>query len=83
MITTPVLRQLAAAGATTQLSAKGVPGGFVLAIRVGLEEQLLEAQRGGVRKFRRLDALSRYVRALGLSSFDVQMTGWRDGQGLL
>lgn len=82
MINTPVLRQMAAAGAVTRATARGVPGGYVLAIRMGMDEQLLGAQRGGARRFRRLDALAKYIKSIGLSDFDVGLADW-EPTGLL
>jgi len=42
----------------------------------GLDEQLLEAQRGGPRCFRRLDAVATYLRSLGCSTFEVEFGHW-------
>jgi hypothetical protein len=73
---TPLLRQLVRTGKAGALVAKGVPGGFMLVIREGLDEQLLEAQRGHARKFKRLEAVASYLRDLGASSFSVEMDHW-------
>ena len=56
--------------------AKGVPGGFVLAMREGLDEQLLEAQRGHARRFRRLEAVASYLKDLGAHEFAVELDQW-------
>lgn len=76
MIDTPVLRQLIRAGKAGTLVAKGVPGGFVLALREGLDEQLLEAQRGHARKFKRLEAVASYLKNLGAQEFAVELDQW-------
>ncbi len=73
---TPLLRQLVRTGKAGELVAKGVPGGFVLAMREGLEEQLLRSQRGGARKFKRLEAVAIYLRDLGATSFEVELNQW-------
>lgn len=73
---TPLLRQLIRAGKAGELVAKGVPGGFVLAMREGLDEQLLEAQRGHARKFKRLEALASFLKGLGAQNFEVDLTQW-------
>ncbi len=73
---TPLLKQLAALGKTGTLVAKGVPGGFVLVMRDGLDEPLLEAQRGHSRVFRKLDAVASFLRGIGVQSFDVEMQQW-------
>ena len=78
MFDTPLLRQLIHSGKAGDLVAKGVPGGFVLAMRDGLDEQVLRAQRGGARKFKRLDALAAYLQSVGASSFAVEMVGWSE-----
>jgi hypothetical protein len=76
MLDTPVLRQLVRTGKAGELLAKGVPGGFVLAVRDGLNEQLLKAQRGGARRFKRLDALAGYLKELGAEKFEVEVRDW-------
>lgn len=80
MIDTPVLRHLARAGKLDELVAKAVPGGFVLVVRNGLEEEILRAQRGGARTFKRLDAVSSYLAELGVTRFCVDLS-MRDGSG--
>lgn len=79
MIDTPVLRQLVQTGKAGALVLRGVPGGFVLAIRDGLDEHLLEAQRGHARKFKRLEAAASYLRGLGAREFMVELDGWERG----
>ncbi len=76
MIDTPLLRQLVRVGKAGNLVAKGVPGGFVLAMREGLDEQLLEAQRGHARKFKRLEAVASYLKDLGAKEFSVELEQW-------
>lgn len=76
MIDTPLLRQLLRTGKAGALIAKGVPGGFMLAVRDGLDEQLLEAQRGHPRKFKKLDALVSYLKEIGAHDFTVELDQW-------
>jgi hypothetical protein len=76
MIDTPLLRQLLRAGKAGTLVAKGIPGGFVLSMREGLDEQLLEAQRGHARRFRRLEAVASYLKDLGAHEFTVELDQW-------
>jgi hypothetical protein len=78
MFDTPLLRQLIRSGKTGELVARGVPGGFVLMMRDGLTEDLLEAQRGGARKFKHLDALASYLQSLGASEFRVELGHWTE-----
>jgi hypothetical protein len=81
-IDTPVLRQLVRSGKAGQLIARGVPGGFVLVMKEGLESQVLEAQRGHQRTFKRLDAIASYLADLGAGEFTVEIGQWTP-EGLL
>lgn len=76
VLDTPLLRQLVRSGKAGALVARGVPGGFVLAMREGIEEQLLEAQRGHPRKFKRLESVASYLRSLGATEFAVDLAQW-------
>lgn len=75
-IDTPVLRQLVRSGKAGTLVAQGVPGGFVLVMREGLDTQVLEAQRGHQRRFKRLDAIASYLADLGAEEFTVEIGQW-------
>lgn len=83
MFSTSLLKGLAAAGSITKITAREVPGGFLLFIRVGLDESLLKAYRGKARVFRRLDAVAKYVKDLGIGHFDVEVVGWNQEGGIL
>lgn len=76
MIDTPLLKQLVRSGKAGELVARGVPGGFLLEIRDGIDEQILEAQRGHPRKFKRLEALASYLKSLGAREFAVELAQW-------
>ncbi len=76
MFDTSLLRQLVRSGKAGALVAKGVPGGFMLAMREGLDEQLLEAQRGHARKFKRLEAIASFLKDLGAQEFTVELEQW-------
>ena len=76
MIDTPTLRKLAAMGQASHLIAKGVPGGYILVLRSGLDEEALKAQRGGPRLFRKLEAVVNYLADMGISSFEVDSSSW-------
>ena len=76
VLDTPLLRQLVRTGKAGELVARGVPGGFLLAMREGLDEQLLEAQRGHPRKFRRLETVASYLQSLGATQFAVELAQW-------
>jgi hypothetical protein len=82
LISTPVLRGLQAAGALTKVVIKGVPGGFVVTVTLGMEEQILQAQRGGARTFKRLDVAAAFLRRLGIFRFEVDSERW-NSRGLV
>lgn len=83
ILETKLLRQLVLAGAVTQAAVKAVPGGFVLAVTVGMDNRLLEAQRGGARRFRTLDTAARYLHEVGLVRFVVELDGYEPGPTLI
>lgn len=76
MFDTPMLRQLIRTGKAGTLIAKGIPGGFLLAMREGLDEQVLEVQRGHARKFKRLEAVAAYLKVMGVHDFAVELDQW-------
>ena len=76
LIDTPLLRQLLRAGKAGNLVAKGIPGGFVLAMREGDDEQLLGDQRGHARRFKRLESVASYLKELGARTFAVELDQW-------
>ena len=76
VLDTSLLRQLIHLGKAGVLVARGVPGGFVLAMRDGLDEQFLEAQRGHARKFKRLESVASYLKDLGAREFAVELEQW-------
>lgn len=76
MIDTPVLRQLARLGSLDDVVARQVPGGFVVIVRHGLEEEALRAQRGGARTFRRLDTVCGFLAEIGVHRFTVEATSY-------
>lgn len=80
---TSLLRQLVLAGAVSQVAAKAIPGGFVLSVAVGIDSHLLEAQRGGARRFRTLDAAARYLHQVGLVRFVVELDNYVPGRTVI
>lgn len=71
-----LLRQLLQAGKAGRLVARGIPGGFILSMTEGLGDQVLEAQRGHPRKFKRLDAVASFLQGIGGSEFHVDLAQW-------
>jgi hypothetical protein len=79
-MTTPFLRQLVEEGLAGQLIARGVAGGFLLVMSTKGAEQVLSAQRGGPRVFRRLDTLAGFLKNLGANEAEIELGAW-DGGG--
>lgn len=71
---TSMLRQLVRAGAVSQVVLRATFGGYILCARVGMEEDILEIQRGGARIFKSLDAAARFTHRLGLAAFEVDLS---------
>ena len=76
LISTPLLRQLAATARVGELIARGVAGGFILVMRDGGLEQTLAAQKGGARIFKRLETLATYLTQLGIYRVTVELEHW-------
>lgn len=75
------LEQLIDAGAVRGATVVGVQGGWSILVRYGLAERRLAAKRGGVRTWRRLDAVAGYLRGLGLAHFYVDAADHEDVPG--
>lgn len=58
--------------------ARGTASGFVLLLRDGDQELTLEARRGNVRYFKKLDTLAGYLRDIGAQHFEVELGDWGD-----
>jgi len=75
------LEQLVEANAVRSTTVVGVQGGWSVLVRYGMAERRLAAQRGGVRTWRRLDAVAGYLRGLGLAQFEVDAANHEDVPG--
>jgi len=75
------LAQLIDAGAVRGATVVGIQGGWGVLVRYGLAERQLAAKRGGVRTWRRLDAVAGYLRGLGLAQFEVDAANHEDVPG--
>jgi hypothetical protein len=80
-MTTPFLRQLIEDGLAGQLIARGVAGGFLLVMNTKGTEQVLSAQRGDPRVFRRLDTLAGFLKNLGATAAEIELAAWDGGSG--
>ena len=75
------LAQLIEADAVRSATVLGVQGGWCVLVRYGMAERQLAAQRGGVRTWRRLDAVAGYLHGLGLPRFEVDAANHEDTPG--
>ncbi|MBK7080417.1 MAG: hypothetical protein IPH55_06560 [Betaproteobacteria bacterium] len=73
------LRELAEAQSIRSAIVLGRPGGYAISVRYGMTERALATSRGGLRLFT-LDAASRFLRELGLSRFEVDVSGYEPGR---
>ena len=70
---TPILKALFLTPTPNQLIARQVDAGYVLVLLAHEQEQILQAQRGGDRIFKKLDNLAKYAHSLGAKNFEVQL----------
>lgn len=74
---TSKLKTLVDAGAVNYASARGVQGGYVLAVKVGMAEKFVRAHKQtNARIFATLEGLSNYCVAAGIRRFDVDLAGY-------
>ena len=71
-----VLQELVSAGAVVSLSARGVPGGYVLVVNSEGGERLLSLQRRTTRVFTKLDTVASFLRDIGVTRFGVDTESW-------
>lgn len=79
-IATVTLREMASAGAISAVRLVAQSDGFALFVRYGLSEKVLKAKRGHVRRFKSLERAAMYVRKLGISRVEVDLTNWEPQQ---
>ncbi len=65
------LERLVEAGAVRGADVIGHPGGWGVVVKYGMTERALAARRGAVRTFRKLETLVGYLKAVGISQFQV------------
>ena len=75
-IDTPKLKTLVEAGAVNYVSVRGVPGGFVVVVKIGMTERTLRAQkRTNARVFTTMDGIVGYCTSAGIRRMDVDLAG--------
>lgn len=75
------LTKLVEAGAVRAASVVGQSAGWGVLVRYGRIDCPLAARRGGGRKIRKLDTVMDYLKALGISRFDVDAANF-DAQAI-
>ena len=80
LIREPVLRELIQAADGLSATLSGRDHGFAVVVRFGDSERTLATVRGGVRLFASLDTASAFIKDLGLSRFEVDMTDYQPGR---
>lgn len=80
MISSSALRELASAGAITGVRLIAQADGFAIHVTCGLTERVLQAKRGHVRRFKSIERAVNFVRGLGLSRLEVDVTSWEPRQ---
>ncbi len=71
------LSRLVEAGAVRAAHVIGQAGGWALSFKYGMAERFLAAQRSGkVRLFRKLETVVDYLKKIGISSFEVNASGY-------
>lgn len=79
-ITSSTLKELASAGAIANVRLVAQTDGFAVFVRCALSEKVLQAKRGHIRRFKSLERAVLFVRALGLSRVEVDITNWEPHQ---
>lgn len=79
-ITEPILRQLAEAAGEMSARIVGQENAFIVLVRVGSGEKTVVTTRGNVRQFASLDTAAGFVKDLGLSRFDVDISFYKPGR---
>ena len=80
IIREPVLRELIQASGTVSASVVGKGSGFAVVVKLGVGEKTLVTSRGQVRLFASLDNAGSFVRDVGISRFEVDMSPYEPGR---
>jgi hypothetical protein len=80
IIKEPVLRELVQASDTIGASVVGKGSGFAVVVKLGTAERTLVTSRGQIRLFASLDTAGSFVRNVGISRFEVDMSRYEPGR---
>jgi hypothetical protein len=76
MVATKVLKELVAAGSVTSARVESGDKGLVIVVRIGMNERVLGAARGGLRYFQSLDGAASVLQGYGIMRFEVDIAHW-------
>jgi len=79
-ITEPILRQFVEASAEMSARIVGIDNAFRVLVRVGSSEKTVITTRGGIRLFATLDTAAGFIKDLGLSRFEVDISFYKPGR---
>jgi hypothetical protein len=79
-IKAPLLRELIQATGQVRACAIGAQGGYTLQFQFGTSNKALVNSHGSVRFFASLDTVGIFIRNIGISHFDVDMTRHQPGR---
>ena len=71
-----VLRELVAAGSVSSAQVKAGDRGLLIVFRVGMNERILGAARGGVRYFQSIDGAASVLQGYGIVQFEADTSHW-------
>ena len=70
-----LLKELVAAGSVANVVVKSYPNGWLITLRVGMQERVVGAARGGPRNFKSMDAVTTAIYDAGISDYSVSLAG--------
>jgi len=79
-LTVTILKELVHAGVVSNIRLEAQGDGFAVYIRCGISEKALQAKRGHIRHFRSLDRAVAFLRNLGLTRMEIDVSRWETHQ---
>ena len=76
VVTSNVLKELIAAGSVTSARVESGDKGLMIVVRIGMNERVLGAARGGLRYFKSLDGAASVLQGYGIIKFEVDTAHW-------
>lgn len=80
LIQEPAFRELLAAKGIHQVTLNGRSGGFAVEVAAGDYRRLLGTSRGQLRMFCSLNTATKYLRSFGITRFQVDAAGFKEGR---